>query len=228
MIEVNALFAGYSGVAVVREVSFTVASGEVLALLGPNGAGKTTTLHTLAGLLPALGGEVVLEGRRVTGLRPDRLARLGLACVPQDRGVFHQLTVRENLRLVRGGGVATALEWFPELERLLNRRCGLCSGGEQQMLALAKAIAMRPRLLLIDELSLGLAPLVVRRLLPVVRRVARETGAAVVLTEQYVPLALATADQALVLRRGGTALRGPAADLAERPELLADSYLGAE
>jgi len=233
LLEVSDLWAGYGGSAVVRELSFTVAHGEVVALLGPNGAGKTTTLLTVAGLLPALGGTVRLLGRPVDARAPHRNIRRGLGYVTEDRGLFGRLSVRDNLRLAaRDGGhaaaaVVEASTWFPALAPLLDRRTGLLSGGEQQMLAVARALVARPQLLLIDEMSLGLAPRIVDQLAGVIRRIADEREIGVLLVEQHVPLALGIADAALVLVHGEVVARGAAADLAGRHDLLQASYLGA-
>jgi branched-chain amino acid transport system ATP-binding protein len=233
LLEVCDLRAGYGGCAVVRDLSFSVEPGEVVALLGPNGAGKTTTLTTIAGLLPALGGTVRLLGRPVDARAPHRNIRRGLGYVTEDRGLFGRLSVRDNLRLAARDGrdaaaaVAEATTWFPTLAPLLDRRAGLLSGGEQQMLAVARAVVARPQLLLIDEMSLGLAPRIVDRLAGVVRRVADEREIGVLLVEQHVPLALEIADTALVLVHGEVVAQGAAADLAGRHDLLQASYLGA-
>jgi branched-chain amino acid transport system ATP-binding protein len=200
----------------------------VVALLGPNGAGKTTTLLTISGLLRPLGGAVEVLGAAASWRSPHRNARRGLAHVPEGRSLFGSLSVRENLRLARRGrvGDGDVLDLFPALRPLLDRRAGLLSGGEQQMLALARALAGGPRLLLVDEMSLGLAPIVLERLAPVVRRVARERGVGVLLVEQHVPVALSIADRAVVLRHGDVVASGPAAEVGADLAALHASYLG--
>jgi len=237
LLELRALSAGYGDVAVVHEVDLEVAAGEVVVLLGANGAGKSTTLQTVSGLLPVLGGQVVFDGEPVAiGARRSAagaaaLARRGLVHVPEDRGLFPDLTGAEHLRLARprgsgDGDVAQVLARFPALGRVLDRRAGLLSGGEQQMLALAKALVARPRLLLVDELSLGLAPLIVERLLPVLREIADEEGVGVLLVEQHVRLALGVADRGYLMQRGRLVMTGSAAELNARVDELEAGYLG--
>jgi len=228
---VRDLSAGYRGVPVVRELNLEVRPGEVVALLGPNGAGKTTTLETIAGLNRPISGTVELSGRNVGGEPAHVLARRSLALVPEGRALFPGLTVREHLRLAGGRGQRASreeelLEMLPELRKCLGRKAGLLSGGEQQMLAVGRALVMRPRLLLVDEMSLGLAPVIVERLLPILRRAADELGSSVLFVEQHVALALEISDRAYVMTHGRIRLEGPAAELRERRELLAASYLG--
>ena len=227
---VRDLSAGYRGVPVVRELNLEVRPGEVVALLGPNGAGKTTTLETIAGLNRPISGTVELSGENVGGKPAYVLARRSLALVPEGRALFPGLTVHEHLRLAGGRGAAgredELLEMLPELRKCLDRKAGLLSGGEQQMLAVGRALVTRPRLLLVDEMSLGLAPVIVERLLPILRRAADELGSSVLFVEQHVALALEISDRAYVLTHGRIRLEGPAAELRERRELLAASYLG--
>jgi branched-chain amino acid transport system ATP-binding protein len=218
------LACGYQGIPVVSDLSLGVAPGEVAVLIGANGSGKTTTLMTLAGAIPPLGGEVLLHGRPALA-RMDARVRSGMAFVPEGRGVFSHLTVRDNLRLGRGP-VGRALELFPELSDLVRHRAGTLSGGEQQLVRLARALAARPNVLLIDELSLGLAPRLVERLFGAVRAAA-DGGAAVLLVEQHVQLALGFADSGYVLRTGSAVRRETAAYLRERLPEIESAYLSA-
>ncbi len=226
------LDAGYVGRPCVRGLDVELAAGEVLALLGPNGAGKTTVLLTLAGLLPSLGGEMSIDGHKVKSGHARSAAKAGLVLVPDDRSLFTSLTVEENLRLsVRSRRAWPAergsiLETFPQLTDRLKVPAGALSGGEQQMLAIGRALVQHPKVLLIDELSMGLAPVIVERLLPIVRAVADNTGTAVILVEQHVQLALSVADTALVMRHGNRVLHGSASDLAATPAVIENAYLG--
>jgi len=227
LLEMAGVHAGYGGAAVLRGFDLHVDAGEVVALLGANGAGKTTTLLTAAGFLSTMQGEVRVLGRSTQGRRPQDLARDGLAFVPEDRSLFFSLTVAENLKLgTRGGDVTPVFHHFPALEALMDRRAGLLSGGEQQMLAVGRALLTKPKLLMVDEMSLGLAPIIVQQLLPIVRTVADETGAGVLLVEQHVNLALEVADRAVVLAHGDIVLEGDAAQLQRDRHLLESSDLG--
>jgi branched-chain amino acid transport system ATP-binding protein len=202
----------------------------VVAVLGPNGAGKTTLLSTLAGLIPRLGGEVIVEGRPLPNGRGAAASRAGVVLVPDDRALFTTLTVEENIEAAaRPGGPKPRdmIATFPALEARWHLAAGSLSGGEQQMLAMARALVQQPKILLIDEMSMGLAPVIVESLLPVVRTIADDTGAVVVLVEQHVHLALEIADHAIVLVHGQISLRGPARDLAADPARLEAAYLGA-
>jgi branched-chain amino acid transport system ATP-binding protein len=218
--------AGYHGHPIVHDLSIEVHAGKVVVLLGPNGAGKTTTLLTLSGDLPELSGEVWFDGR-LTKAPLHRRANDGLSFVTEERSVFMRLSVIENLRVGRID-IERALDLFPELRPLLKRRAGLLSGGEQQMLTLARALARTPKVLLIDELSLGLAPLVVIRLLEAVRRAAHEDGVGVLLVEQHVKQALKVADHVLVMQRGRVVLDGPTEEVAPRVEELEEAYLSSQ
>lgn len=226
LLEVRALDAGYGKVRVVRNLSFEVGAGEVVALLGPNGAGKTTTLLTIAGELAPLGGSISFLGDDTPSPLHLRVRR-GLGFVSEERSVVRSLTVAENLRVSRASETR-ALDLFPELEPHIDRKVGLLSGGQQQILALARVLA-RPeatRLLLADELSLGLAPQIVDRLLAVVRSAADE-GAGVLLVEQHVHKAMSIADRVIILNRGELRLEGTVDELRGRVEDIQASYLSA-
>jgi ABC-type branched-subunit amino acid transport system ATPase component len=223
LLECSGLHAGYGGRSVVRDFDLCVKGGEVVALLGPNGAGKSTTLLTLAGDLPAIAGIISFSGD--SARRPlFRRAREGIALVTEERSVFMGLSTADNLRL---GGVSreAAVEVFPELAPLMKRAAGLLSGGEQQMLTLARAIGRSPRVLLADEMSLGLAPLAADRVLKAARAAADEQGIGVLLVEQHVKRALDVADRVMVMQRGRTVLTGTSDEIGSQLSDLESAYL---
>ena len=228
LLEVRGLRAAYERIEVVRGVSLAVNQGEVVALLGPNGAGKSTTLKVIAGLMPASGGDILLDGRRVNGARPDDLARAGVCLIPEGRGVFPNLTVRENLRVATHVGrtqaevESAAFERFPRLAERRDQLAGTMSGGEQQMLALARGLASDPAVLLLDELSMGLAPLIVESLYERVAAIARE-GVSIVLVEQFARVVLDVAARAAIMVHGAIRSWGTPQELASELQL---AYLG--
>ncbi|HSB85450.1 MAG TPA: ABC transporter ATP-binding protein [Ilumatobacteraceae bacterium] len=229
VLALTGLAAGYNGSAVVRDLDLEIAAGEVAALLGPNGSGKTTTLRAISGIVQPLAGTIHLDGNDLRRRSPPARAQLGIAHVPEGRGIFFGLTVAEHLRLGFRGerlDAEVAYEYFPALTELADRRAGLLSGGQQQMLALGRALARRPRLLMLDEMSLGLAPIVVERLLPVVSAYARESGCSVLLVEQHIQIALAVADHAYVLSHGELVVHERADVLRSDHQLILSSYLG--
>jgi branched-chain amino acid transport system ATP-binding protein len=212
LLEVSGLQVAYGGVVAVRDVSLAVEPGQVTAVLGANGAGKTTTLLAVSGLVRARAGSVVLDGQSLLGKAPEKVARLGVAHVPAGRGIFPGLSVADNLRMgLYGAGrdgsadgraaVEEVLASFPILAERRNQAAGTMSGGQQQQLAIGRALVQRPRLLMLDEMSMGLSPIVVADLFVLVRRLADE-GMAVVMVEQFVGQALKVADQAVVLEQG--------------------------
>ena len=223
LIEARGMDAGYGRMSVVRGVDLHVRPGEVVALLGANGAGKTTTLLTLAGELTPHDGEVRFLGASTRSPMHVR-CRQGLGFVTEERSVIMEMSVGDNLRLA-GVPADVACGYFPALEPILGRSAGLCSGGEQQMLSLARALGRDPRVLLADELSLGLAPIVVANLLDVIRRAADERGVGVLLVEQHVRRALAIADRAYLMERGQITLAGTADEMAGRLDQIESAYL---
>jgi branched-chain amino acid transport system ATP-binding protein len=222
LLEARGLYGGYGQKPILFDLHLTVGRGELVALLGPNGAGKTTTLLTLSGHLPKSRGQVLFKG--APRARPlHRRARDGLGFIPEGKTVFSSLNVRENLRVSRCD-IEKAVDLFPELVPLMARSGGLLSGGEQRILALAGVLAREPDVILADELSLGLAPQVVTRLLNVLRAAA-DRGVGVLLVEQHVRQALNVADRGYVLRHGRIAIEGTARELSERRAEIEDSYL---
>jgi len=233
LLSVSRLSVAYGGIQAVRELSLEVAPGEMVCLIGANGAGKTTTLKALSGLLAPHGGSVHFDGQSITRLPAHEIARRGLSLVPEGRGVFPRMSVAENLTMgayARNDRAAIARDLdqvYALLPRLTERRAqmaGLLSGGEQQMLALGRAMMARPRLLLLDEPSMGLAPLMVQAVFDIVRRIAAD-GVAVLLIEQNAHLALKTCARGYVLENGVVTLSGAAADLAADPAVR-QAYLG--
>ena len=226
----RSLAAGYGGLEVIRNVSLSVRPGEVVACIGANGAGKTTTLRAISGMIHARRGGISFAGHDVTGAGAEAIARLGLIHIPEGRGLFPRISVEDTLRLVSSTAghevdIAPAFEMFPRLRERRRQLVGTLSGGEQQMVALARAILSRPRLVMIDEMSQGLAPTVVRQLFDVIR-VFREQGISVLLVEQFVESALEVADRAYVFEHGTIGLSGSAAELRRDRKLVAGSYLG--
>ncbi|NUR77695.1 MAG: ABC transporter ATP-binding protein [Thermoleophilia bacterium] len=229
MLELNEVSARYGQVAALHGVSLAVDEGEIVALLGANGAGKTTTLRAVSGIVRRT-GDVVFAGKRLRG-GPEATARAGIAHVPEGRGIFAELTVWENLRMgayMRRGrrpDLTTVLEYFPWLEARRNQQAGTLSGGEQQMLALARAFLQRPRLLMLDEPSLGLAPLITREVFRVVGDLNEKEGLAVLVVEQNAAIALAAARRAYVLETGNVATSGDA-DALKSNNAVRTAYLG--
>ena len=233
LLEVRALHAAYGPSRVLHGIDFTLAAGRITAILGANGAGKTTTLRAICQMVGTT-GSVTFDGRQLVGMATERIVRLGVAHVPEGRGTFGALSVEENLRLGgyvrrdRDGSAADIerlYERFPRLRERRHQQAGTLSGGEQQMLAISRALMLRPRLLLLDEPSFGLAPMVVAEIFRILRGINEQDGVSILLVEQNARLALELADQAYLLETGRVALSGPSADIA-RDEAVRRVYLG--
>jgi branched-chain amino acid transport system ATP-binding protein len=238
MLKIKNVNAYYGKVHALKNVSLHLNRGEIVTLIGANGAGKTTLLNTLSAIIPAASGDILLEGKDVTGLAADRIVGLGLSQVPEGRQVFNPLTVEENLELgaylrYRAGGrraeIAADLErmflMFPRLKERRRQAAGTLSGGEQQMLAIGRALMVRPKLLLLDEPSMGLAPLVVQDIFRVIERLRSEEGTTILLVEQNARAALKVADRGYVLETGKVILEGIASELLENKDVQR-AYLG--
>jgi branched-chain amino acid transport system ATP-binding protein len=229
ILELRNIRGGYGTIDVLHGLNLTVEPGQVHALLGPNGAGKTTTLGVCSGQIVPSGGQLLVSGREVQGASSDALARAGVCLIPEGRGIFPNLTVTENLRMFTHAGVSfsdlqeKAFTQFPRLKERRKQVAGTLSGGEQQMLAMSRAIATSPALLLLDELSMGLAPLIVEELYERVAEMAA-TGISILVVEQFASAVLGVADVASIMLHGRITRTGPPAEIAEE---LADAYLGA-
>jgi branched-chain amino acid transport system ATP-binding protein len=228
MLEISGLTAGYGNVLVLWDVDLAVAEREIVALVGPNGAGKSTLLRAVSGMIPVRGGTVTMDGRSLAGLPIEEVVGLGVTHVPEGRRLFPGLTVRQNLLIggwrTKKRDIESVLELFPQLGRRLSQLAGSMSGGEQQMCAIARGLMNRPRLMMIDELSLGLAPVVVDEIVERLPLIAAD-GTAVLLVEQDVDTALSLASRAYVLEAGRVVLSGSAAELRTDPRVQ-ESYLG--
>jgi branched-chain amino acid transport system ATP-binding protein len=231
-IRIERLSVARGGKEVIRGVDLEIPPGRITVLLGANGAGKSSLVLAIAGALPAASGSIVIDGKPIAGMRPEAVRRLGVAAVPEGHHVLGDLSVIDNLRVAghhlpgakREAGVEAALVTFPELREKLKARAGSLSGGQQQMVVLAQAIVDRPRYILADELSFGLAPVIVSRLVPVIARLAVE-GVGVLLIEQFTHIALKIADHVCVMERGHIGFRGAPEELRANPDILHSAYL---
>jgi branched-chain amino acid transport system ATP-binding protein len=236
LLEIHGIEVAYGGVVAVRGLTLSAEAGSIVALLGSNGAGKSSTLRAISGLVEPRAGTIRFDGRELVGMRPEAIARLGIAHVPEGRGVFPGLTVVENLRMARfgvepsrrgpsGGAVDEVFGYFPLLRERARQAAGTLSGGQQQQLAIARALVQKPRLLILDEPSLGLAPAIVKDVLDVVARL-KEDGIAVILVDQFVREALRVADRAAVMEQGRIVLEGSIGELSASK--IASAYLGSD
>ena len=229
VLELRNVHAAYERIDVLFGIDLEVPEASVVALLGPNGAGKSTALRVAAGLHPPTSGDVLIAGRRVNGVRPEDLARRGLCLIPEGRGIFPNLTVRENLRMMTYTGTSMAeveersFTRFPRLKERITQTAGTLSGGEQQMLAMARGLATDPAVLLLDELSMGLAPIIVEELYEIVAQVAQQ-GVSILVVEQFASTVLGVADYAAIIVHGRIARAGRPAELRDE---LSKAYLGA-
>lgn len=231
MLKIDNLKVNYGGIEAVKGISFDVEEGSIVTLIGANGAGKSTTLRTIAGLVPAHSGEISFLGENITGLKPDKIVSRGITLVPEGRRVFSDLTVLENLKVgayLRSDDLTDDINWvfelFPRLKERSWQAAGTLSGGEQQMLAVGRALMSRPKLMMMDEPSLGLAPIVVKDIFSIIKEVNRQ-GVTILLIEQNANMALHTADIGYVLETGSITLSGPGDDLLKN-EAVKKAYLG--
>jgi branched-chain amino acid transport system ATP-binding protein len=234
LIRIERLIVARGGKEVIRGVDLEIEPGWITALLGANGAGKSSLVLAIAGALPIVSGAISVDGRSIAGLRPEQVRRLGVAAVPEGHHVLSELSVLDNLRVAghhlpgskREDGIEAALETFPELRQKLDARAGSLSGGQQQMVVLAQAIVERPRYILADELSFGLAPVIVARLVPVITRLAAD-GVGILLIEQFTHIALRIAHKVCVMERGYLRFSGEPDQLRANPDILHSAYLAA-
>ena len=234
LLELKGVSAAYGKITAIRDISMTVDTGQIVTIIGGNGAGKTTTLRAMSGMLPVTAGEITFEGKRIDGLPASKVVAHGIAHVPEGRRIFPDMTVEENLRTgaflrkdMDGieADLKTVYKKFPRLQERRGQRAQTLSGGEQQMLAIGRALMSKPRLLLMDEPSMGLAPVIVDEIAEIIREINQQQGLAVVLVEQNAELALELADHAYVLETGNCNLNGPASELHENEHVRA-AYLG--
>jgi branched-chain amino acid transport system ATP-binding protein len=235
MLEVANIRVSYGHIEALRDVTLRVNAAEVVALVGSNGAGKSTTLRTISGLMRPTAGRITLEGKPIDALEPEKIVEEGIAHVPEGRGIFPSLSLEENLRMgayarrrdkgVVREGIDRAVAVFPRLGERMSQPAGTLSGGEQQMLALGRALMLQPKVLMVDELSLGLAPVIVQQLFKVLRDI-NQAGTAVLLVEQYVTMALGIADWVVVIEKGAVSHAGPAQELAAQSDVVRSMYLG--